>query len=119
MGSWSAAHIPCPRLVWIIAFPLKSGYFGAFLSSPAALCRSVVNLRLQEPESALVPLRKLHTLLPDQPEVVHCIALAHDMLGDTQVCVFGGGRWAAGAGHNSPVGFYFSMRHDGLFFKAP
>ncbi|KIZ02527.1 putative Intraflagellar transport protein [Monoraphidium neglectum] len=49
----------------------------------------VVNLRLQEPESALVPLRKLHTLLPDQPEVVHCIALAHDMLGDTQGAI----RW--------------------------
>lgn len=46
--------------------------------------RSVASLRLQEPEAALVPLRKLHTLLPDQPEVVHCIALAHDMMGDTQ-----------------------------------
>lgn len=45
----------------------------------------MVNLRLQEPESALAPLRKLHTLLPDQPEVVHCIALAHDMMGDAQV----------------------------------
>lgn len=51
----------------------------------AAPCCSVVNLRLKEPEAALIPLRKLHTLLPDQPEVVHCIALAHDMLGDTQV----------------------------------
>ena len=45
----------------------------------------MVNLLLQEPESALAPLRKLHTLLPDQPEVVHCIALAHDMMGDAQV----------------------------------
>jgi hypothetical protein len=34
----------------------------------AALCR-VVNLRLGDPEAALQPLKKLHTLLPDQPEV--------------------------------------------------
>ena len=44
----------------------------------------VVSLRLQEPESALAPLRKLHVLLPDQPEVLHCMALAHDMMGDSQ-----------------------------------
>jgi len=31
-------------------------------------CR-VVNLRLGDPEAALQPLNKLHTLLPDQPEV--------------------------------------------------
>jgi hypothetical protein len=30
---------------------------------------SVVNLRLGDPEAALQPLKKLHTLLPDQPEV--------------------------------------------------
>jgi hypothetical protein len=29
----------------------------------------VVNLRLGDPEVALQPLKKLHTLLPDQPEV--------------------------------------------------
>lgn len=43
----------------------------------------VVHLRLQEPEAALGPLRKLHGLLPDQPEVLHCLALAHDMMGDS------------------------------------
>lgn len=51
-------------------------------------CR-VVNLRLQEPESALIPLRKLHAMLPDSPEVVHCIALAHDMMADTSGAI----RW--------------------------
>jgi hypothetical protein len=32
----------------------------------------VVNLRLGDPESALLPLKKLHSLLPDQPEVRGC-----------------------------------------------
>lgn len=50
---------------------------------PAPAC-SVVHLRLQEPEAALPPLRKLHAVVPDNPEAVHCIALAHDMMGDTQ-----------------------------------
>lgn len=44
----------------------------------------VAHLRLQEPEAALPPLRKLHALVPDNPEAIHCIALAHDMMGDTQ-----------------------------------
>jgi Flp pilus assembly protein TadD len=49
----------------------------------------VVNLRLGDPEAALQPLKKLHTLLPDQPEVVHCLALAADMSGDSSAAI----RW--------------------------
>jgi hypothetical protein len=59
---------------------------------------SVVNLRLQEPEAALVPLRKLHALLPDQPEAAHCIALAHDMMGDAQVAAAAAARTCSGDG---------------------
>jgi hypothetical protein len=40
----------------------------AFDSNAVMLC-SVVNLRLGDPEAALQPLKKLHNLLPDQPEV--------------------------------------------------
>ncbi len=39
-------------------------------------------MRLSEPESALPPLRKLHAQLPACVEVLHCLALAHDMMGD-------------------------------------
>lgn len=35
-----------------------------------------MNLRLGEPEAALMPLRKLHGLLPDQPEVIILAAAA-------------------------------------------
>lgn len=54
-------------------------------SPPPTPATRVVHLRLQEPEAALPPLRKLHAVVPDNPEAIHCIALAHDMMGDTQV----------------------------------
>jgi hypothetical protein len=43
-------------------FPDQAAAYAGYLCS-------VVNLRLGDPEAALQPLKKLHTLLPDQPEV--------------------------------------------------